>query len=362
MVTFGIEEEFFLVDRSSLEPASVAEGVLDDLASKSTASGRVTGEFLASQIEWSTQILTEMESAATSLARFRAQLDSAARLHGVMAVGTGTPFDVPATPTVAEGDRYSRVVSDVRGVLRDHQISATHIHVGVPSREIGVRALNHVRVWLPTLMALSGNSPFWRGTSTGFDSWRAMLMRRWTTTGCPPSFRNAADYDRRVQHLVGIGATTDVATVAWYARLSELHPTLEVRVADAQLDVDSTILLAALTRGLVTTALRDAERDVLPPAVNPELLDAALWHASRDGIQGHLLQPMTTELAPAREVMNSLVRHIGESLDDAGDEQRVMESIEQLWRRGTGAQQQERAFAAKGLPGLRSLLERSGLN
>ena len=119
MVTCGIEEEFFLVDRSSLEPVSVAEGVLDDLASESTASGRVTGEFLASRIEWLTQILTEMESAVTSLARFRAQLDSAARLHGVMAVGTGTPFDVPATPTVAEGDRYRRVVRDVRGVLRD---------------------------------------------------------------------------------------------------------------------------------------------------------------------------------------------------------------------------------------------------
>ncbi|MEC5149823.1 gamma-glutamyl:cysteine ligase YbdK (ATP-grasp superfamily) [Cryobacterium psychrotolerans] len=231
--------------------------------------------------------------------------------------------------------------------------------MGVPSRDAGVRALNRLRIWLPTLMALSGNSPFWRGSSTGFDSWRAVIMRRWTTTGCPSHFNDAADYDRRIRRLVGVGATTDVATVAWYGRLSEVHPTLEVRVADAQLDVESRTLLAALTRGLVATALDEAGRDIPPLTVEPELLDAALWHAARDGIRGNLLNPATTELTPAREAITTMVRSIEGSLDDAGDQQRVAESLEHLWRKGTGAQQQERAFATKGRSGLSAFLETS---
>lgn len=357
MVTFGIEEEFFLVDRSTLKPTSVAERVLGDLPTALSNPGRVSSEFLACQIERSTPILTDMESAATDLSHFRGVMHSAARLRGVTVIGTGTTFDVPASPTVTENDRYRKVVRDICGILHDHQICGTHVHVGVPNRDAGVRALNHVRVWLPTLMALFGNSPFWRGTSTGFDSWRAVIMRRWTTTGCPPYFLDAADYDRRIRQLAGMGATTDVATIAWCARLSEVHPTLEVRVADAQLDVESTILLAAITRGLVATALREAEQDISSPTLEPEFLDAALWHASRDGIRGDLLNPITTELTSAREVTHTLFRHIGESLCDAGDGQRVAESLDRLWSRGTGAQQQEHAFAAGGLPGLRSLLE-----
>jgi len=359
MTTFGIEEEYFLVDPATLRPASLADAVLRGLSPGASQHGYVTQEFLASQVERSTAVFTHLAEAEADLSRFRAELASTARAHGVLAIGTGTTFDAPTSPTLTDNARYHTVEAGIRGILRDHQICATHVHVGVPSREAGVRALNRVRVWLPTLMALTGNSPFWRGSDTGFDSWRAMIMRRWTTTGCPPCFTDAADYDRRIRRLVGVGGTSDVATVAWYARLSEAHPTLEVRVADAQLDLAPTLLLAALTRALVVTALAEAERDAPPPVVDPELLDAALWHAARDGIHGELLDPSDGEMKPARVVTQNMIRYVEEALDNAGDRHRVAGLLERLWRTGTGAEKQQQAFGTRGLSGISVLLESS---
>ena len=182
-------------------------------------------------------------------------------------------------------------------------------------------------------------------------------MRRWATTGCPPAFIDAVDYDRRIRRLVGVGATSDVAVVGWYARLSEIHPTLEVRVADAQLSLAPTLLLAALIRALVVTALSEAERDAALIRVEPEMLDAALWHASRDGIRGELLDPFVNELQSARVVTDKLVRYVEEALEVAGDRHRVADLLEQLWGTGTGAEQQRLIYSARGMPGLSKLLE-----
>ncbi|AIX99920.1 hypothetical protein ART_0322 [Arthrobacter sp. PAMC 25486] len=92
-----------------------------------------------------------------------------------------------------------------RGALSgEHEINGLHVHTGIPDQESGVHALNADRRWLPTLLAISANSPFWCGSDTGFASWRAIHSRRWTTAGCPPWFADAADYRARVAALMGI--------------------------------------------------------------------------------------------------------------------------------------------------------------
>jgi len=357
MTTFGVEEEYFLIDPHTLRPVGAADAVLGELAPETSATGLVTHEFLTSQVERATPVFTDLDEAEADLARFRSRLITVARSHGVLAVATGTPFDAEAVTGVTQSSRYQQIRAGLGDLVRDHQICATHVHVGVPGREAGVQALNHLRVWLPTLLAISGNSPFWRGRDTGFESWRAVIMRRWATTGCPPAFTDAADYDRRIRHLVGVAGTVDTATVAWYARLSERYPTLEVRVADAQLDPGSTILLAALVRALVVTGLAHTDRGVPPPEVEPELLDASLFHASRDGVGGRLLHPVTRELAPARTVVESLLHHVDDALTAAGDRLRVAALLDRLWVSGTGAQVQRRALQSGGLTGLRALYD-----
>jgi carboxylate-amine ligase len=358
MTTFGIEEEYFLVDPATLLPVNLAQAVLADLPSDSTGHPAITQEFLASELERATAVCTELDQAEADLAGCRAEIMAAARRHGALATGTGTPFDA-GVPTVTDTTRYRRLGFEVRGLLPDHQICASQVHVGVPSREAGVRVLNSIRIWLPTLLALTGNSPFWRGRDTGFASWRAVIMRRWATTGCPPVFADAADYDRRLHRLLGVGGMVDAGAVDWYARLSARYPTVEVRVADAQLDLPPTLLFAAFSRALVMTGLAEADRGAPAPGMDPELLDAALWHASRDGIRGQLVSPLDRELAPAWSVTDALLRHVGDALDESGDRPLVLDLLDRLWQSGTGAEIQHRAFQAGGLPGLRSLYERT---
>ncbi|WP_104130626.1 glutamate-cysteine ligase family protein [Cryobacterium sp. N21] len=114
---------------------------------------------------------------------FRSRLARAAVARGVLAAGVGAPFQTEGWPEVTDVERYHTVETEFRGLVPDHLINGLHVHVGIPSRDAGVQALNRVRVWLPTLLALAVNSPFWHGADTDFSSWRSVHMRRWSTIG-----------------------------------------------------------------------------------------------------------------------------------------------------------------------------------
>ncbi|HEX6955834.1 MAG TPA: YbdK family carboxylate-amine ligase, partial [Agromyces sp.] len=266
MTTFGIEEEFIFLSPETLLPADIAEDVYSRLAGNPQWGRLVHREFLASQVEHASDVFTDLGAAGDALLAFRREVDADAGRHAVCAASIGTTPDAHAFPSITDVDRYHRVVRDMAGVIADHQMSGLHVHVGIPSREHGVAALNAVRPWLPLLTAMTGNSPLWRGNVTGYESWRTIQLRRWTTAGCPPRFADAADYDRRTRQLLGLGGMADLALIAWNVRLSEHLPTIEFRMADAQLTADDTLLVAALCRALVMQSIDAVERDGLAAA------------------------------------------------------------------------------------------------
>ncbi|WP_280680025.1 YbdK family carboxylate-amine ligase [Cryobacterium sp. CG_9.6] len=375
MRTFGVEEEFMFVDSATLHPLPVSTQVQSLLRSRSSTAAPaptpptahvdhapfVHSEFLASQIEHSSPVFDRLDQAEASLLGFRSRLAEAATALNSVAVGVGAPFQTDGWPEVTISARYRRVEEEFRGLIPDHLINGLHLHVGIPSQEAGVEALNRLRVWLPVLLAMSSNSPFWNGRDTGFSSWRSIHARRWSTGGCPPYFADVADYHRRTQRLVGVAGTFDLHTIWWGARLAEKYPTVEVRVCDAQLDTPSTLLLAALTRALVSTALIAAERGRCPVFLEPELLDASLWHAAREGVQARLINPLSGELAPARAVVRALVTSVTDALEESGDAEQVSHLLDRFWRLGTGADRQRYALSSGGTDSLGTLL-RTTLN
>ena len=359
MRTFGIEEEFIFLKPATLQPANVGDDVHAELLGRSPVSRFISHEFLASQIERSTPVFARCEQASADLLAFRSRLAHAAQNRGVLAAGVGAPFQTEGWPEVTNVERYHTVETEFRGLVPDHLINGLHIHVGIPNRDAGVQALNRARVWLPTLLALAANSPFWRGSDTGFSSWRSVHMRRWSTIGCPPVFVDAADYDRRIRRLVGVGGTYDLRTIWWNARLAEGHPTVEIRVCDAQLDTPSTLLLAALTRAVVTTALHDSELDVPPIDIAPELLDAGLWHAAREGMSSTLLNPVSGALDSASDVTDALLRYAADAIDEMGDRDRIVVLLARHLRLGTGAERQRAAVRTGGPAALAELLQQA---
>jgi carboxylate-amine ligase len=370
MTTFGIEEEFFFIDPSTMLPADVAEQVFARLSTDPRWSAATHREFLASQVEHASPVFTDLAEAGAALVAFRREVDADAGRFAVAAASIGTTPDTHSFPSITDVDRYHRIVRDMDGVIADHQMSGLHVHVGIPSREHGVAVLNAVRPWLPLLTAMTGNSPLWRGNVTGYESWRTIQLRRWPTAGCPPRFRDAADYDRRIRQLIGHAGMADLALIAWNLRLSEHLPTIEFRMADAQLTADDTLLVTALCRALVLRALDDFDRmgqshtamlrrmrsaDDPDPDLPPELLSAGIVHSAHTGISRDAFDPATGDLRPAPELLHRLERYAAEPLERMGDREVVRELLQKLLRDGTGATRQLEAWRRNGNAGLRRL-------
>ena len=366
MVTFGIEEEFLLTEPDTVVPSTRAAEVINSLTPGDGRSFTSTAEFLACQVESTTPICSEPEEALASLLDFRGRLAAAAAEAGLAAAPTGAaPLTGPGPALVSATVRY-RQMSEMAGGVGDEQyVNGTHVHVAVPTREKGVQVLNGLRPWLATLGAVSANSPYWQGRDSRFASWRIIHYRRWTVQGFPPFFRDAADYDARLARLTATDVVLDPGHIGWIARLSHNFPTIEVRVADAQLEARDTVLLALMIRGLVTTLLAEEGTDPEGSAgtlAESEMLDVGLWQAARFGLAGNLLDhgPGGGHLGRAAGgQVGALLDYIRPALEDSGDYPFVRTGMAHVLSAGTGAQRQREAVRGAGFAGLAPLFARS---
>jgi carboxylate-amine ligase len=220
------------------------------------------------------------------------------------------------------------------------------VHVGVPSRDLGVQVLARLRPWLAPLLAVTANSPIADGHDTGWASWRYTIQTRWPTAVPPAVWPDAAAYDTAVRRLIGSRAALDERSVYFLARLSPRYPTVEVRVADVCLDADTTVLAAGLIRALVATALAEARRGT-PVATAPTgQVAAALAAAARQGLAGTGVDPFTGQAVDAPTLRSRLLDHVHPALSDHGDTDTVTRLLHRLDQRGTGADRQRALFTS----------------
>lgn len=348
MPRFGIEEEFILLDRTSLGPVPLGLIARDAIRADRPA-GTASAEFLTCQVEYATSPVADREAARAELNTARRALSRFATAHGAIAAGTGTPFGSGEAATISPTPRYQGIGRWLGEIVESHHSSGLHVHTEVVDDEARIRASNSLRAWLPVLLALTGNSPFWGQRDTGYRSWRSILLRRLPTMGAPPVFHDMSDYRQRVAQLIRMRAAPDAASVAWSVRLSDRFPTVEVRVFDAQLDVDDTLFLAVLTRALVTTA------PVADTHIDSDVIDASLWMAAREGWNAALVHPLSGEISFALDLFDLLLRVTAPALQQTGDLAFVEDHFARLRLIGTGAERQLAAVATAGAEGLRAL-------
>lgn len=346
-LTVGVEEEFILVDLRSGRLAPRSPAVLADIAAH---PDQVQFEFSQYQVETSTPVCRSVDEAADHLERLRAIMVSAAARQGAQPIGTGTPvLPYPMPPARVDAPRYHRIAREFGSLTDTHTMCGCHVHVGIADRAVAVDLSNHLRGWLPLLLALSANSPFSDGRDTGYASWRAVLLSRWPGAGIPPVFSSVADYERAVSMLVASGAALDRAMVYWHIRPSHHLPTLEIRVFDAPGTVTEAALFAALSRALVGTALRDIRAGRAAPMISQHDLHVAVWSAARTGLGGPCFDPLAGGVVSAGEAIAVLLEYVRPALAASGDLARVLHGLSFLRRNGSGASRQRRAFARRGL-------------
>lgn len=349
MARFGVEEEFVLLDEETLVPLALDPAARERLIGPH-AAGTITPEYLTSQVETATTPLRSLAEARTQVAGLRATIAAQVAGTGAIAAATGTPFLASPHPEVFALPHYDEVAGILGEITRGHEVNGLHVHVEVPSDEERVRALNRAAPWMPVLLALTGNSPFAGARVTGFSSWRSIVVRRLPTAWTPPRFADHAAYREGVGALLALGGITEEASLGWTLRLSARFPTVEVRVCDVQLDVDDTLLAAALCRAIVTGADLDGG-----PVIGVDAIDASLWTAARSGMQARMIDPTTGEVATADVVLERMRERIAPVLAANGDEEFVDGMIARIRREGTGAERQLRAHRTGGVGALRDL-------
>jgi carboxylate-amine ligase len=246
----GVEEEFHLVDLQTRRASPAIDAMLDQLDGDSFAP-----ELQRSLVEANTLPCESLDELRGELCRLRRRLNEVAEPLGLGVVSAGTVPLVDLLGTdISAGARYERMQHDYQLLVREQHICGAQVHVDVPDRDVAVAVVQHVALHLPTFLALSSSSPYWRGTDSGYASYRCMVWQRWPTAGPPGPMRTAAEYEAMVADLVASGTISDPGMVYFDIRPSAHLPTVELRICDACPAVDDVVLIAGLFRALVQRA------------------------------------------------------------------------------------------------------------
>ncbi|GAB2842802.1 glutamate--cysteine ligase [Actinocorallia aurea] len=354
--TVGVEEEFLLIDPVSGTTRGRGPEVLARVGGAGPEPpGGFHAELQATQVEAASGVHTCLAGLRRDLARARRALGVAARAEGLALISVGSPVAPSPDPPVASGERYAHAKRTYAGVVRDYESCGCHVHVAVPDRDTAVAVVNHLRPWLPTLLALSANSPFDRGRDSGYASWRMITQAAFPGGGTPPHFASAAEHDRAVEKLVECGVLVDAGTTFWTARPSPRYPTVEVRAADACGTLDEAVLQAALARALVGTALRDLAAGREAGRLDPQVCAAAQWTAARYGLAGPAVDPVAGELVSARARVSVLFDAVRPALEETGDLAETELLLRGVVAGGTGAERQRKA-GVEGMPAVLRML------
>ncbi|MHA7153607.1 carboxylate-amine ligase [Arthrobacter sp. TMN-50] len=344
--TFGVEEELLLLDEHTGRPAPLAPLVLSNVVPSDDDVSELSLELQQQQLEVISRPHTELRELAAAIHGGRRQADRAAQHVGARVAALAASVH-PATLRLAPDGRYARM-RDLYGLaLADHLTCGFHVHVSIDSAEEGVAVLDRIRVWLPALLALSTNSPFWNGLDTGYASYRYPMNLRWPTLGTYEAFGSAWAYKKMVQARLNDGVILDEGMIYLDARLARKHPTVEIRVCDVCLYSADAVLIAALTRALVEEESRRWQAGEPTPAATAADLRAASWTASRYGLRGPLVNPLLGGLCDASEAVHLLAERTLPVLCDYDDDATVRQLLRQVEQRGTGAEHQ-RALMRQG--------------
>ena len=314
--SLGVEEELMIVDATTSEQVPAVARLLDD-ADASAVPGRLKTELFASVVEANTGICADAHEASEAALALRRAAAARAERHGLRIAAAGThPLTNPEEQEIVDEPRYVEMVAYAGLSARRQGVNGLHVHVGMPSGDACLHALEGVLPWLPAVLALSANSPFFAGAATGFASNRAVVLAELPRSGAPPPFASYRDWERHVERLMALELPADYTALWWDVRPHPRLGTLEIRMPDQPTAPELTGALVALVQALCVTAL---ER----PAVTPDGASRGIyqqnrWAAARFGLAAELIDPPAARRVRASELAAELLELVAPAADRLG--------------------------------------------
>jgi carboxylate-amine ligase len=320
--TIGIEEEYLLVDRETLDLAEAPAALMD--ACRAEFADQVSPEFLQCQIEVGTRVCRTVGEAREDLRRLRAGVARHAARHGLAPIAVSChPFADWKAQHHTDKDRYNALHRDLAGVARRMLISGMHVHVGLGEDDLRTDLMGQFVYFLPHLLALSASSPYWQGEDTGLASYRITVFDNLPRTGLPPRFASWAEYDRSVRVLTDLGIIEDATKIWWDLRPSARFPTLECRICDVSPRLEHTLSLAALTQATMRMLWRLGRANQRWRIYDRFLVGENRWRAQRYGIAEGLIDFGARRIVPFHDLVEEWIALVEE---DAG----VLRSTEEV--------------------------------
>ena len=345
--TLGVEEEYMLLDGESFDLVQHVDTVLS-AAQNGELTDRIGPELMQSVVEISTPVCKSVADVDAELRKLRGLVSGIARERGMRVGSAGThPFSLFERQRITARDRYRNLVDQLQYVARRELIFGLHIHVAVDDPEKAIKVTSALLLHLPEFLALSANSPFWRGEATGLASSRQMVFAAFPRSGPPPRFRDYADYAEVVGQLEKTGCIADYTHIWWDIRLHPRFGTIEMRVMDAVTRVEETVALTAYVQALVKHYAERFESGSELPSFHRILISENKWLGARYGLEAPVMDLATgrRNRVPVAQLIRRTLREIAPHAKELGAE-RELEGVKDILAKGNGADRQLRVFNA----------------
>jgi len=345
--TLGVEEEYMLLDSETFDLVQHIDTVLAAVTGHELEP-RINAELMQSVLEVATPVCHTPADVAAQLRGLRSYVCETARGRGMRVGSAGThPFSLFERQRITAKDRYRALVDQMQYIARRELIFGLHVHVAVDGPEKAIQVVNGLIAHLAELVALSANSPFWRGEPTGLHSSRHMVFAAFPRSGPPPRFLNYADYAEVIGQLERTGCIADYTHIWWDIRLHPRLGTIEIRICDAVTQLEDVVAITALCQALVKhySERFDAGEEV--PSFHRILTTENKWLAARYGLEAPVMDLVTgrRNRMPIAQMIRRTLKLAEPHARELGSEAELA-GVAEILRRGNGADRQLRVFNA----------------
>jgi carboxylate-amine ligase len=308
--TLGVELELQLVDAETMGLRSAIAEIMAPLPED--LKGSVKPELMQCYLEINTGICRTVAEV---------ERDLAAKIRAVQAIAAGVglrlfwgathPFSPWFQQEVTPDERYLGLIDLLQETARRLVTFGLHVHVGVDSGDKAIMICDRIMSHLPTLLAISTNSPFWTSRDTGLHSHRVKVMEGLPTAGLPPLMRNWSEYVWLLNHMVETGFIKTIREIWWDVRPHHNFGTVEIRICDMPPDLPSVLGLTALVQCLVHQLSEEIDRGTYQFDCHPTMVRQNKWRACRYGLDAQLVNPSSRKPSPVRTIVRELVNDLG---------------------------------------------------
>jgi carboxylate-amine ligase len=315
--TLGIEEELQMVDPHTGQLCSRILTIMKKGAA--TFGEKLKPEMLQSAVEIISDICPDIIAARKELYHMHRMLAQLLAEEDLVFIAAGTHpsarwLDQVTTPN----ERYIELEEELQDIVRSILIFALHIHVGVESNDIAIALINQLRTWLPHLLAISSNSPFWAGRFTGMKSYRPVIWRPFPRSGIPDALASWNDFDQYVQTLVKVGRIDNGKKIWWDIRPHPFFHTIEFRICDVPATMEDTLAIAALCQALVAKLTWLHKHGMSTHVLPRNFIDENKLFAMRYGLDAEVIDFVRGCRLSMRNSISDLLDFVDDVVDDLG--------------------------------------------